>query len=392
MRVDLTNLNKWETYIHQGGPEALAVAQAAVLGQTYGMLSGQPNDLLMTESFHGTIIAWARQAGIFRAKDPLSSVDLLDPGDLESTWKRWAQAEETVRVILALYIHDAEFAAVFHHEPLLRHDPSRLPVCSSDQLLAAPTAAQWYAFATSTTSTLSDDRRPGTTNYGETRGLLYSYALLAGHYAAISEARCGKDTVFVDSLGRFRESLVTWSSETLGSQYLQSPSSSDPFCLMILWHEAFMTLYADFNMLERVIGRDGAVIQTEDVDRVGRWVADPHGRYCAVHATLIYKRLEKQMISLEPAIHVPKALFHVGIVVYCHVKFRTPTITSGGDVDIPELRSRGLPSTMINELDSSILYGIADLLRRQGHWDISRRFASILDVLIDDLMDPTMGC
>jgi len=108
------------------------VAQAATLGQTYGMLSGNPHDLLMTESFHGTIIAWARQAGMFRKGSPdhlqvVNARNLTDPGTLESAWRSWAQAEETARVVLALHVHDSEFAVIFHHEPLLRHDPERPP-------------------------------------------------------------------------------------------------------------------------------------------------------------------------------------------------------------------------------------------------------------------------
>lgn len=353
------------------------------------MLSGQPNDLLMTESFHGTIIAWARQAGIFRAKNSLQSVNLYDTVDLESKWRTWAQAEETIRVILALHIHDAEFAAVFHHEPLLRHDSSRLRTCCSSQLFTAPTAVQWHANALSINSIASPNEHQTTPLVNLPNGLatpytLHSYALLAGQYAAICEGRCAG--ISIDAADSFRRHLMSWYETNLAGQ---RGSSTDSFCLMVLWHEAFMALYADFDLLERTIGRDGPVVSAEDAERVRCWVGEADGRNCAVHAMLIYRRLGAQLISAESAIHSPKALFHAGVVVYCHVKF-CPAVAGYGDVDIPELRSSGVPVAIIQQLDSSTLYGIADLLRRQGHWEISRRFASILDILIGDLTDATM--
>lgn len=39
--------------------------------------------------------------------------------DIESSWRRWAQREESLRFILALQIHDSEFAKIFHHEGFL---------------------------------------------------------------------------------------------------------------------------------------------------------------------------------------------------------------------------------------------------------------------------------
>lgn len=34
------NLSKWETILSSGKPEAVAMTQAGVIGQTFGMLSG----------------------------------------------------------------------------------------------------------------------------------------------------------------------------------------------------------------------------------------------------------------------------------------------------------------------------------------------------------------
>jgi hypothetical protein len=162
-----------------------------------------------------------------------------------------------------------------------------------------------------------------------------------------------------------------------------------------------VALNPGFDLLERVIGREGPSIRDGDLARIRSWVAELEGQRCVIHAMLIYKRLQTLPISAEPAIHVPRALFYAGLVIYCHAKFRS-TEAPLGDIDIPELRSSNLgresaenaaepPTASLRQFDSSILYNVADLLRRQGHWELSRRFASILEALIDDLADYTIG-
>lgn len=376
----------------------MAITQAVALGQTFGMLSGNANDLLMTESFHGTIIAWARQAGMFQIKDSLLEANHTDPDDLETAWRSWSQAEETVRVLAALHIHDSELAGVFHHEPLLRHDPGRLPRCCPDELFIASTATQWQTILKSLHSSPPSSEPQHLTSLGipampSSYSFMNAYVQLSGYNAAIQDARCA--TLNEAVVGDFRSRLTTWYEAYFPS--LRYPSR-DPHCLIVLWHEAFMSLYVSFDLLERVIGREGSPMKDGDVTRIRGWAAGLEGQRCVVHAMLIYKRLQTLPISAEPAIHVPKALFYAGLVVYCYIKFR-PTVEPHGDIDIPELRAGDLgrmstqiaaepPTATLGQFDPSILYNVTDLLHRQGHWELSRRFASILEALIDNIADP----
>ncbi|KAM0456683.1 hypothetical protein ACHAO4_003714 [Trichoderma viride] len=398
LRLNKAILASWEVYFYRGGREALAITQAVALGQTFGMLSGNANDLLMTESFHGTIIAWARQAGMFQIKDSLLEANHTDPDDLETAWRSWSQAEETVRVLAALHIHDSELAGVFHHEPLLRHDPGRLPRCCPDELFIASTATQWQTILKSLHSSPPSSEPQHLTSLGipampSSYSFMNAYVQLSGYNAAIQDARCA--TLNEAVIGDFRSRLTTWYEAYFPS--LRYPSR-DPHCLIVLWHEAFMSLYVSFDLLERVIGREGSPMKDGDVTRIRGWAAGLEGQRCVVHAMLIYKRLQTLPISAEPAIHVPKALFYAGLVVYCYVKFR-PTVEPHGDIDIPELRAGDLgrvsaqiaaepPTASLGQFDPSILYNVTDLLHRQGHWELSRRFASILEALIDNIADP----
>ncbi|KAF7563709.1 hypothetical protein G7046_g418 [Stylonectria norvegica] len=394
MKLNKAILASWEGYLYRGGHEVLAVLQAVVLGQTFGMLSSFTNDLLLTESFHGTLIAWARQAGIFQVKDSLQRASYVDTADLETSWKTWSHAEETVRVLLALHIHDSEFATIFHHEPLLRHEPQgKLPRCYPEDLFAASTAGQWHDMVRSWQSPQSSSKQQdvgvGISIMSNSHAFMNIYALLAGHLAAICEARCGDlDDLVIEE---FRYRLTSWYEKY--SPSIRHPSR-DPHCLMVLWHESFMSLYVSFELIERGVGCEEPSINDKDLARIRCWVAELEGQRCVIHAMLIYKRLQALPISTEPAIHVPKALFYAGLVLYCHAKFRS-TKTPLGDIDIPELQSSDLgaaePITAsLRQFDSSTLYSVADLLRRQGHWELSRRFASILDALIDDLGDFAM--
>ena len=47
------------------------------------------------------------------------------------------------RAVLGLYIHDAQLATMFHHDPILRHNAIRINVAASNEVFEAPNAAQW---------------------------------------------------------------------------------------------------------------------------------------------------------------------------------------------------------------------------------------------------------
>lgn len=359
------------------------------------MLSGDPNDLLLTESFHGTIIAWARQARIFRLKDAFRTVDIHDDNsDLQSIWRAWVQAEESVRVQLALYIHDAKFSAIFHHEPLLRHEPERLPRCCPESIFGASSAARWHELVVaSRPPTAQNTPRldgPSTDTLSSSPSLMHAYALLAGIYAFVNEAR--SSSLSEETARHLRRSLMLW-ADTWFPKSLEF--DGDVCCLGILWHETFMSLYADFDLLERAVGREGTFKKDEDVEAVYKWTNSTERKRCAAHAVLILKRLEAMPLSAEPAIHVPFAAFHAGIIFYSHLQLAPPG-TRLVEFDLPELPygsqklARMLGSQAYSQgykIEASTLSSLTDILRRQGHWEVSRRFASILEVLVDEIAD-----
>ncbi|KAI0448203.1 hypothetical protein F4803DRAFT_13268 [Xylaria telfairii] len=396
--LNKANLSSWDTYIRRDPREWRSLVQASIIGQTFGMLSGQPDNVCMTESFHGTVVAWARQGGFFKIKSaPLPSTDELDTSK-EEIWRRWVDAEESVRLVLALYIHDSEFATTFHHEPLLRHTLEKLPVCNSDELFFAPTAADWYSLVEKNRVVNPETAHIRTNNSLAVPSVLtsrtaqmFAYASLAGIVASIQERRSSflEDT----SKQHFRDMLLSWHNDY---KHIQGPKKNH-INLLIFWHTAFMALYADSDLLERSIGRDGRQAAQEAREDVERWAGSLEARRGVLHALLMLKHLEMLPIGLEPAIHVPKAAFYSGMVVYSYIKFKPPAdpyASSHDEVNLPELQVSGSTSTLntdkasttiFSPVEPSILCNAIDLLRRIGHWEISRKFASILQSLLDDL-------
>ena len=195
--------------------------------------------------------------------------------------------------------------------------------------------------------------------------------------------------------GRFSDSLVAFYKTHCEG----SPSQDrDTFSFMILWHSVFVSLYVDYNLLERAIGREGPEAAKASLDEVRKWATSTGAERCILHILLMERRLENIRIGAEPAVHVPRALFLGAITVYCFSRFasgveRRPP-RSQSHVDFPEIKMLGtnpiicLPDTnnsrpgKLSPFHSSTLCRLTDHLQRVGHWEIARKFALILETLI----------
>jgi hypothetical protein len=169
--------------------------------------------------------------------------------------------------------------------------------------------------------------------------------------------------------------------------------------MTILWHSAYMSMCADFDLLERAIGRDGGNLSSEDQLAVVTWANSSQAKRCVIHGTIIQKRLENLPLGSEPAIHVPRAMFKAGIAWYCYSRFgsrgEAQSDLGQENLDFPEFKLFGVnPAVLLFQANgykhggpssteiNAALCGLTDLLRRIGHWEIARRFAAILGALL----------
>ena len=404
-RLHKAVLANWDRLIARGIDQRVSLIQTAIIGQTFGLLSGEPRHLAIVDAFNGTLISWARRSSTFRTKK-MVGLDLDVPGsELETKWREWAKNEELIRIALSVHIHDAELAAMFHHEPFLRHNSRQLPVAASNQTFMAARAEDWRkAYLSESSNFESNDTTPASIDAHmdfdivalPSDSYFTAYTILDGICANIVE----------DRLGGNLQSKLDETVHTLRSfhrHFLQESAAweADHMDMTILWHLAFMTMFADFDLLERAIGRDGAEFSQEDQFTIASWANSDRARRCVIHGLVIQKRLENLPLGFEPAIHVPRAMFRAGIAWFCYTRFGAKQdgshgTTSANDIpDYPEFKVVGVNPALLLFQASGYKYGkpnstetnaslstLTDLLRRIGHWEIARRFAAILAALL----------
>jgi hypothetical protein len=411
-RLHKAVLANWDRLIARGVDQKISLIQTAIIGQTFGLLSGEPRHLAIVDAFNGTLISWARRSATFKTKKMLGLDLNLSPTELDKTWREWARNEELIRIALSVHIHDAELAAMFHHEPFLRHNSRQLPVAAANQTFMAARADEWRKAYLSDPSNLeTSDATPASIDAHldfdlfamPSNSYFTAYTVLGGICANIVEDRLNGTARSAES--RTDEIMLTLTS--FHRHFLQETASweADHMDMSILWHLAFMMMFADFDLLERAIGRDGSDLSPEDLDAVATWANSNEARRCVVHGLIIQKKLENLPLGFEPAIHVPRAMFQAGIAWFCYTRFGSEQegsqqTTMTENADYPEFKvvgvnpglllfqasgyKHGKPTT--TETNAS-LSGLTDLLRRIGHWEIARRFAAILAALLHNEAD-----
>ena len=393
-RLNKSIINHWEQLMSRGPDEALAMIQAALIGQTFGLLSGQAKHLALVDAFHGTVISWARRLKLFQTQHS----SLPANQDLDSKWRTWIQTEEKIRVALGLRVHDAEIASMLHHEALLA-SASRLSHASSDALFYAPSAQEWFSLYRDNVAypvTPTSEGSPGSAlpEILQQRLMLIPihchftiYAALEDVASAIIEARINGSLTpaFTD---RIQQCLIASYRQHLHTSHSELIRSAG----RILWHYLFLTLHSDLNLLERSVGRDGPDLDASDQAKVYEWANSSSAKRCAAHAIMIKKILESFPLTSEPAMHVPRAMFSSAICLFCYSKYGEGGASSDPpDPRFPELQLldadvssllREVKRSSSTDVEIGPLCGLVDLLQRIGHWEISRTFASILGVLL----------
>jgi hypothetical protein len=309
---------------------------------------------------------------------------------------------------MGLYIHDAQLASLFHHDPILRHNATPLSIAASNELFSAPSAAQWAQLMRRCSPTQTSLRQhlyfsqsqeaqehPLAAEISCSHSRLSCYVILHSIEAAVEEAsQTSLGWPNQQSFSKFFDALICW-YDAYGT--ICSTHEADTFCLIILWHKIFMSLLVDFNALERAIGRDGSSNAVSAQDYVNVWASSVDAKRCIIHASLINRLMGAMHVDAEPAIHVPRCMFLAAIAWYCYVKFGVvdnTTPVADGAFDFPEFRIldinpeqylfevSGFQKRKPSVIEASPLCRLTDMLHKIGHWDIARRFARILGLLI----------
>ncbi|OAP61174.1 hypothetical protein AYL99_03375 [Fonsecaea erecta] len=337
----------WERNLPRTSDQTWNVVKASMIGQTYALLSGDPAHRATAAAYHGSLIALARHHKLFNPAPSFHLPDDPSAEALDKAWRTWAKQEELRRMAVLLYIHDAEISALFHHEPVFRHNAGYIPTVSSSELFCAPSAATWA-------SLLRVEQREmqfGTSNYGsETtsafdigqrgmggesqsaavlqRGLKYRnilnvYNSLSGISASICECR-HLDLLSFNMVSKFESDLLTWYASTPKDFKMScNPSlqTEAPFSLLPLWHYNFLALSTDLNLLEIASGKEGSEVSSLIRESVTSWIRSLDSKRCLLHALFLQNLIVSTHMGALVAIHTPRILFSAAICWYCYMLY-----------------------------------------------------------------------
>lgn len=312
---------------------------------------------------------------------------------------------EDRRIAGAIHIHDAEMSELFLTDTYLRHSASKMPAISKDDLWAAPSAQQWAKIMVSQLSTPNRDQNdtpPETPRISRSRLHGYSNGISSNEFQGYIElegiaASMTKGTSTSEEANS-RHDLEEWLSSC--HELIVDPhrgTGLDTYRLRPMWHSIFISLYANIDSLELAIGREGSEEAQSAKVEVSRWATSSDGDRCALHAMCILKAMEQTRLGCEPPMHIPRIIFRAALVWFCYTTFGSDLPdASPPTLLFPELtrlrinckqllfEANGFSATRPRTAGSSTFCRLIDCLTRIGHWGISKRFASILGLLLPD--------
>ncbi|PLB45062.1 hypothetical protein P170DRAFT_366085 [Aspergillus steynii IBT 23096] len=395
-RLNKAILASWESILSHSCSDALSMVQAAVLGQTFAILSGRPKTLILADVLHGTVMAWTRESNKLADPTPcdLQALNPSSPG-LSEEWSRWINHEQRRRVEVALNIHDAELASLLHHEPLRKHRLSQYPRIASDALFAAPSASRWAELYRQTpTPCFSVPLQDDPLQTAMTHSRFSAYGVLESINAHVIEARRSNNLDEHESK-RLSSMLMRW--WRIYTTHFPQDAEDDVFSLLVLWHSVFIGIYADIDLLEQASGRDGEDAASSSAPLIKSWASTIDASSCLVHALLIQRHLERMRVSSEPAIHIPRALFSAALAWFCFTRIGGRHIIERDAFHAAEIQliggfkasddPRGEGSVDSPFTSVSHLHRLIDLLTRVGRWGISQSFASVLCAALENKLN-----
>lgn len=347
----------WERALTRRSDQTWNMLKASMIGQTYALLSGDPAHRATAAAYHGSLIALARHHKLFSQASVPHLADDLSPEDLDKTWRQWAKNEELTRLALLLYLHDAEIAALFHHEPIFRHTASSRPSACSSELFSAPSATAWAVRLRAEQKERQIEEnlvRPnmhtpfgiGESGLGNVAlrssvtfprdrmhcNMLNVYTALSGIGASISECR-HLNLLSFNMVNKLESDLLTWYT-SVSDDYKaidDHPTQTEvPFSFLPLWHYTFMTLSTDLQALELAVGKEGSDIAPTTREYVLSWISSVDSKRCLLHALSLQHLIVSTSMGSFIAMHIPRILFSAAVCWYCYMLY-LPQSTAASD-------------------------------------------------------------
>jgi hypothetical protein len=354
----------------------IAALQAAVIGQTFALLSGRPEHLMTVQAFHGTLFVATRECynSILRSRR-------LDDSCLQAKdWNEWVTIETVTRLLNAVYIHNGEIAAITQQPAFTRTQPLTIPVAAPDSMFMAKNADEWANLQHTPSALLLPSR-----------STFSSCAMLECFIGEISHARCSSFHLLSDQdIDEYQTALCTWLSSAADSFRADRVQR---LTMLSLWHSCFLLLLCDIDLVEKACARDESSIPAAELQQLRDWMLTPRAKQCVSHAVLLHRLIDDMRLSDVLAAHVARSLWHAGLVLAVFSSLApAPPLQSSREApecyrsiealrhanflienDLDVLRDSGSPAKCC-----TLAFAISTTLRHLGPWPIAVSYARTL--------------
>jgi hypothetical protein len=365
----------------------LAALQAAVIGQTFALLSGKAEYLITAQAFHGALsVAVRKSYNVLISPQPPPD---LAPNSLEARdWDEWVTNQTIIRLVNAVYVHNGEIAAITQQPASHRMQPLMIPVAAPDSLFLAKTSDEWI--------NLHHSQQANSLSF---RSTFSSCAMLECFISEISHARCSPFHAMSDqNIDEYQKALHTWfleSAESFRADTVQR------FAMLTLWHSCFLLLLCDVNLVEKACGRDGSSISHAETQQLRDWILTPRAKQCVAHAMLLCRLIDDIRICDVPAAHVARSLWHAGLVLAIYSSLAQTQAPDGlPNAATTERYGEGIETLRQadflteNDLDvlkdnptptrcGTLAFGVSATLRHLGPWPMAACYASTLNQVLN---------
>lgn len=325
----------WNTLLNLKGPrdscDGIQVVLTALLGQSYALLSGNPNIRTTALVVHGLGFYWARTCGMYAVKDTqLDEIPALNApqSQKDAAWKIWAASEVQRRAVLGHYVLDGLISQASASPANARHLINSLNTTCSDAVFSAGTADEWILemtrsaavqtpFSAVFASVFSND-------YPSKPICLSKFStivVMEGLQSLVSDLYETTGPIFgTISASQIIHALLNLYDTNL-SQLLIQTNNDDHLQLYIRWHTVCLelavsstTLYhqlCETYKLPRVFGERTSAkrpLTHHDFD-LTEWAVSADALRAVLHASAIIRLLNDIPFSRAHAIHIPAAIF-----------------------------------------------------------------------------------
>ncbi|EAU30954.1 predicted protein [Aspergillus terreus NIH2624] len=354
----------WQSLIELRGPHdqcgGIQLVLTALLGQTYALLSSNPNIRTTAFVFHGLGFYWARTSGMHLVDDlqlPAIPDVEAEQGVKETAWRTWAAAEVQRRATLGHYILDGLIVQASGSVASARHLTNKIKSACSDAAFAAETPEEWI----SQVARLDHVQIPFSALFVRICARDYVEAPLGLSRLSIAVLLEGLQSLIAElhdvgspALGTVSSSQIVQGLMNIYEGNLCTSRSVDASQTLIRWHAVCIELctppiflyrrICDAYKLPQVLSgipvRDGA----PPFD-LGSWAQSVQAFRAVLHAVAIIRLLHDIPSGHTHAVHIPGCLFASAMVLIAiHLwnkkKIKIPKNVRWYDVWVGEIQAR----------------------------------------------------